>query len=70
MSSQPPRAAPNTQNVGLIFALLLLAIIGGEYYTLLHRDEIAQARAVQLTQPEIKALTPKEKTRRPDCRHQ
>ncbi|MET4108996.1 TraM recognition domain-containing protein [Hymenobacter sp. UYP22] len=61
MSSQPPRAAPNTQNVGLIFALLLLAIIGGEYYTLLHRDEIAQARTVQLTQPEIKALTPKEK---------
>jgi hypothetical protein len=39
----------------------MLAIIGGEYYTLLHRQEIAVARAVQLAEPEIAALSPQEK---------
>ncbi|WP_198992881.1 TraM recognition domain-containing protein [Hymenobacter sp. BT559] len=39
----------------------MLAVIGGEYYTLLHRQEIAEARAVQLAEPEIAALSPQEK---------
>ncbi|MFD1875502.1 TraM recognition domain-containing protein [Hymenobacter bucti] len=61
MSSPTPKPAGNAQNTGLIFVLLILAIIGGEYYTLLHGQEVAEARAVQFAEPEIVALSPQEK---------
>lgn len=61
MSSPGPKSAASPQSAGLIFILVILAIIGGEYYTLMHSQEIAEARAVQLAEPEIVALSPKEK---------
>jgi hypothetical protein len=61
MSNQAPKPASSLQNAGLAFVVVMLAIIGGEYYTLLHRQEIAEARAVQLAEPEIAALSPQEK---------
>ncbi len=62
MSNQPSRSAANPQSAGLIFLLLILALIGGDYYTLLHGPEIAQASAAQLAEaPTAAALTPKER---------
>ncbi|MBJ6146277.1 TraM recognition domain-containing protein [Hymenobacter sp. BT559] len=61
MSNQAPKPASSLQNAGLAFVVVMLAVIGGEYYTLLHRQEIAEARAVQLAEPEIAALSPQEK---------
>ena len=49
MTTHSPRPAAGTQNVGLIFGLLLLAIIGGDYYVLMHGPRIAQARLAQRT---------------------
>ena len=64
MSSQAPRPAASTQNAGFIFVLLLLAIIGGDYYVLMHGPEIAEAQRVELVQAaEAPAaeLTPKQR---------
>ena len=49
MTNSAPRPAAGTQNAGLIFGLVLLAIIGGDYYVLMHGPEIAQARLAQRT---------------------
>ena len=49
MSNSAPRPAAGTQNAGLIFGLVLLAIIGGDYYVLMHGPEIRQARLAQRT---------------------
>jgi len=62
MTSPTPKLASSPINVGLLFALLILLLIGGEYYTLLNGEQIAIARAVQLTpSSEIAELTPQEK---------
>jgi hypothetical protein len=64
MTSQAPRPATNTQGAGLFVVLLLLAIIGGDYYVLLHGPEIAEARRAQLIQAAgipADSLTPKER---------
>ena len=51
MAAQVSKPAGGSLGGGLIFVLLLLALIGGDYYTLLHGQEIAEARAAELTQP-------------------
>jgi TraM recognition site of TraD and TraG len=64
MSSPAPRPAASTPNAGFIFVLLLLAIIGGDYYVLMHGSEIAEARNAQLVQTAeapAESLTPKQR---------
>ncbi|UOQ83292.1 hypothetical protein [Hymenobacter sp. 5414T-23] len=64
MSSPAPRPAASTQNAGFIMILLLLAIIGGDYYVLMHGSELAKARRVQLVQAAeapAESLTPKQR---------
>ena len=64
MSNQAPWPAASTQNAGFIIVLLLLAIIGGDYYVLMHGPEIAKARRTRLVQAAgipADSLTPKER---------
>ena len=47
MTTQAPRPAANTQNIGLIFGLFIIALLAGEWYTLQHQLDIAVAQAAQ-----------------------
>ncbi|GAA4367527.1 hypothetical protein GCM10023185_39500 [Hymenobacter saemangeumensis] len=47
MTSLPPRPAPQSQSIGLLIGVLLLALLAGEWYVLQHPTEIAAARAAQ-----------------------
>ncbi|MGI4741269.1 MAG: TraM recognition domain-containing protein [Janthinobacterium lividum] len=47
MTTQAPRPAANTQSIGLIFGLFIMALLAGEWYTLQHQLEIAVAQAAQ-----------------------
>jgi hypothetical protein len=63
MSSPTPKPASGG-SIGLIIGLLLLVLLGGEYYMLQHTQDVAQARAMmeaQEAEPKLKALTPQEK---------
>ncbi|MBO2033465.1 type IV secretory system conjugative DNA transfer family protein [Siccationidurans ginsengisoli] len=63
MSSPAPRPAASIQNAGFIM-VLLLTIIGGDYYVLMHGPELAEARRVQLVQAAeapAESLTPRQR---------
>jgi hypothetical protein len=36
MTTQAPRPTANTQNISLLFGLLMMALLAGEWYTLRH----------------------------------
>lgn len=56
MTTPASRPAASPQGAGFFFVFLIFALIGGDYYTLINRQEIAKLRAKQLTQPKPKAL--------------
>ncbi len=50
MTTQAPRPAASTQNIGLLFGLFIIALLAGEWYTLRHQLDITVALAAQQTQ--------------------
>ena len=58
MTSSPPRPAAQSQSIGLLIGLLLLALLAGEWYVLQHPAELAAARAAQRQAGQAPKLTP------------
>ncbi|MCB2411051.1 TraM recognition domain-containing protein [Hymenobacter lucidus] len=58
MTSLPPRPAAQSQSIGLLIGLLLLALLAGEWYVLQHPAELAAARAAQHQAGQAPTLTP------------
>ncbi|WBA44340.1 TraM recognition domain-containing protein [Hymenobacter canadensis] len=58
MTSLPPRPAAQSQSIGLLIGLLLLALLAGEWYVLQHPVELAAARAAQHKAVQTPRLTP------------
>ncbi len=56
MTTPSSRPAASPQSAGFFFVFLIFALIGGDYYTLINKQEIAELRAKQLTQPKLEAL--------------